>query len=170
MSEKSSNLSLLRNPVVNRLRDKPDSPVTKGLTFLLKSWRCVTTRPVNRVINLERLLCGGENGLSARQYAEHTGNFLRPSTPFARSPHVRFLEQYKEVGDEIFRPEVFRRTAYFANAVECMRSEEHTPELQSHSFISYAVFCLQKKMSARQATLKHCETVGWRRPDEQTSA
>ena len=120
MSEKSSNLSLLRNPVVNRLRDKPDSPVTKGLTFLLKSWRCVTTRPVNRVINLERLLCGGENGLSARQYAEHTGNFLRPSTPFARSPHVRFLEQYKEVGDEIFRPEVFRRTAYFANAVECM--------------------------------------------------
>src|ERR1051326_4985060 len=24
------------------------------------------------------------------------------------------------------------------------RSEEHTSELQSHSFISYAVFCLQK--------------------------
>ena len=32
---------------------------------------------------------------------------------------------------------------------ECMghnvRSEEHTSELQSHSFISYAVFCLKKK-------------------------
>ena len=26
-----------------------------------------------------------------------------------------------------------------------MRSEEHTSELQSHSFISYAVFCLKKK-------------------------
>src|ERR1051326_6874345 len=26
-----------------------------------------------------------------------------------------------------------------------MRSEEHTFELQSHSFISYAVFCLKKK-------------------------
>ena len=25
------------------------------------------------------------------------------------------------------------------------RSEEHTSELQSHSFISYAVFCLKKK-------------------------
>src|ERR1051326_9636091 len=25
-----------------------------------------------------------------------------------------------------------------------MRSEEHTSELQSHSFISYAVFCLNK--------------------------
>ena len=27
----------------------------------------------------------------------------------------------------------------------CERSEEHTSELQSHSFISYAVFCLKKK-------------------------
>src|ERR1051326_300571 len=27
----------------------------------------------------------------------------------------------------------------------CDRSEEHTSELQSHSFISYAVFCLKKK-------------------------
>ena len=28
---------------------------------------------------------------------------------------------------------------------ELYRSEEHTSELQSHSFISYAVFCLKKK-------------------------
>src|ERR1051326_9376256 len=28
------------------------------------------------------------------------------------------------------------------------RSEEHTSELQSHSFISYAVFCLKKKKQA----------------------
>ena len=26
-----------------------------------------------------------------------------------------------------------------------VRSEEHTSELQSHSFTSYAVFCLKKK-------------------------
>ena len=29
--------------------------------------------------------------------------------------------------------------------VTFLRSEEHTSELQSHSFISYAVFCLKKK-------------------------
>ena len=29
--------------------------------------------------------------------------------------------------------------------VDAIRSEEHTSELQSHSFISYAVFCLKKK-------------------------
>src|SRR6056300_45640 len=34
----------------------------------------------------------------------------------------------------------------------CSRSEEHTSELQSHSEISYAVFCLKKKI----------ESLGWR--------
>ena len=29
--------------------------------------------------------------------------------------------------------------------MQSVRSEEHTSELQSHSFISYAVFCLKKK-------------------------
>src|ERR1051326_3250056 len=33
----------------------------------------------------------------------------------------------------------------FAPARNSPRSEEHTSELQSHSFISYAVFCLKKK-------------------------
>src|ERR1051326_9528703 len=31
------------------------------------------------------------------------------------------------------------------SACRPLRSEEHTSELQSHSFISYAVFCLKKK-------------------------
>ena len=30
-----------------------------------------------------------------------------------------------------------------------LRSEEHTSELQSHSFISYAVFCLKKKTKSK---------------------
>ena len=32
-----------------------------------------------------------------------------------------------------------------AVTIGVLRSEEHTSELQSHSFISYAVFCLKKK-------------------------
>ena len=37
-------------------------------------------------------------------------------------------------------------TSKFVNVVlDVKRSEEHTSELQSHSFISYAVFCLKKK-------------------------
>ena len=37
-----------------------------------------------------------------------------------------------------------RVQGYYRNA-NGIRSEEHTSELQSHSFISYAVFCLKKK-------------------------
>ena len=33
----------------------------------------------------------------------------------------------------------------FSHGVFMRRSEEHTSELQSHSFISYAVFCLKQK-------------------------
>src|ERR1051326_7855461 len=36
-----------------------------------------------------------------------------------------------------------------------VRSEEHTSERQSHSFISYAVFCLKKKINTRA-----CSTFG----------
>ena len=36
---------------------------------------------------------------------------------------------------------------FFKNISEIKeRSEEHTSELQPHSFISYAVFCLKKKI------------------------
>src|SRR5881296_1408207 len=44
---------------------------------------------------------------------------------------------------------VFALTSRFEGmpntVLEAMRSEEHTSELQSHSNISYAVFCLKKK-------------------------
>ena len=33
------------------------------------------------------------------------------------------------------------------------RSEEHTSELQSHSFISYAVFCLKKKKKQNKISI-----------------
>ena len=33
-----------------------------------------------------------------------------------------------------------------SDSFDIVRSEEHTSELQSHSFISYAVFCLKKKI------------------------
>ena len=38
----------------------------------------------------------------------------------------------------------------------CIRSEEHTSELQSHSFISYAVFCLKKKKKNTKKQLHDC--------------
>ena len=37
------------------------------------------------------------------------------------------------------------------------RSEEHTSELQSHSFISYAVFCLKKKNKKKDKKNSDCQ-------------
>ncbi len=99
----------------------PISPTKQILNIVRQTWRQLNTKRVP----FDRLLCGGEDWLSAAQYADHTGNCRRPSTPFSQSPHVQLLQQYQQIGDEIFRPEVFQKTAYFANAVECMDVTGH---------------------------------------------
>src|ERR1051326_9357013 len=47
------------------------------------------------------------------------------------------------------------RFAPWKDRIAHVRSEEHTSELQSHSFISYAVFCLKKK---KKKQYEHSET------------
>ena len=46
---------------------------------------------------------------------------------------------------------------YVLGKITVLRSEEHTSELQSHSFISYAVFCLKKKRTERTERETHSE-------------
>ena len=56
--------------------------------------------------------------------------------------HINFelINEVKEIYD------IFLEKARKKNL---NRSEEHTSELQSHSFISYAVFCLKKKTNKK---------------------
>lgn len=75
-----------------------------------------------RLVRFDNLLCGGEHGMSAAQYARATGAFLRPSTPFRQSPQVQLLKRYQEIGDDVFRPEVFRSTSYYVNAIESINT------------------------------------------------
>ena len=74
-----------------------------------------------------------------------------------------FRETEVDYREQINRPENVRLIKYFSTKIpntdlpilkaslylkyllDTKRSEEHTSELQSHSFISYAVFCLKKK-------------------------
>ena len=55
----------------------------------------------------------------------------------------------KQSGNFFYDPVkwAFRAGFNFDEWDDVNRSEEHTSELQSHSFISYAVFCLKKKTS-----------------------
>lgn len=118
----NSRTSWRHSPMADYFRARPGSVVTRSLGKLLKAWRCINPRPVKRVVPMDRLLCGGEHGLPAAAYARHTGDFLRPSRAIAQSPHALFLDEYARIGDEIFRPERFRETAYFANAVQCIET------------------------------------------------
>ena len=59
------------------------------------------------------------------------------------------IDGYLKNGD-IYQDENFSALiSYYISKARhnLLRSEEHTSELQSHSFISYAVFCLKKKNS-----------------------
>src|SRR3546814_4124190 len=67
-----------------------------------------------------------------------------------------------------------RRTPPQGHAEKCSswpcyaRSEEHTSELQSLMRISYAVFCLQKKITRTHYTDKHYYRTQTRRPRRHT--
>jgi 2-polyprenyl-3-methyl-5-hydroxy-6-metoxy-1,4-benzoquinol methylase len=79
----------------------------------------VKTKSFN--VPLNKLLCGGENGIRAFKYAELTNNFLRPSTSIFCSPHVQLLQLYDEIGNKIFTDDIFQSTHYYKNAAECMQ-------------------------------------------------
>src|SRR5210317_2546230 len=49
------------------------------------------------------------------------------------------------------------------------RSEEHTSELQSHSEISYAVFCLKKKKKQQRITKKNSKITIKKKNQKQTN-
>ena len=55
-----------------------------------------------------------------------------------------YAQKKLRIGKEITTPSGLKITL----TKKGKRSEEHTSELQSHSFISYAVFCLKKKRPA----------------------
>src|SRR3546814_6828956 len=48
----------------------------------------------------------------------------------------------------------------------CIRSEEHTSELQSLMRISYAVFCLKKKKKKKNSNQKNPNKVNYHKPIE----
>src|ERR1051326_7263627 len=70
---------------------------------------------------------------------------LFPYTTLFRSPMVLRMSTRK-------RSLQGAQPSEMANSWTRNRSEEHTSELQSHSFNSYAAFCLKKKNPGRKAT------------------
>ncbi len=75
-----------------------------------------------------------------RARGSRLGAFLADASAFLAQPAAI---HEKQEGSMISGQE--DSALYVSEAFVHLRSEEHTSELQSHSFISYAVFCLNKK-------------------------
>ena len=77
------------------------------------------------------------NGMSMEQAmikVGYTKSYAKTST------RLKETDSWKKLVDEKLSDEKLTKVHE-----GLLRSEEHTSELQSHSFISYAVFCLKKK-------------------------
>ena len=103
------------------------------------------------------LVCGALNAASYFVRSDNWGNLLglAPQHAEALGFPVQVWEGGNPYGGYFVDPRAMALNILFAIVVGIVggvavvslreRSEEHTSELQSHSFISYAVFCLKKK-------------------------
>lgn len=76
------------------------------------------------MVALDQLLLGGENGLSAADYAGRTGDLMRASTPISRWPHVELLRHHQPEGIGLDGA-WFEESAYLANARACIALTGH---------------------------------------------
>src|SRR5213080_5061217 len=72
-----------------------------------------------------------------------------------RSTHRYTLFPYTTLFRSFIELDCMARTVRLNGWEDPSRSEEHTSELQSHSGISYAVFCLKKKKKQQNQNRKH---------------
>jgi hypothetical protein len=106
----------------------------QSVAALRRRWAQPRRRRIR--VSLDRVLRGGDNGVTAAHYARIVGDPMLPSCPLASTPHVRLLEQYDKDGEAIFEPAVLENTDYYRNAFLAMdafghyfdaRSPEHLP-------------------------------------------
>lgn len=107
----------LKKKLITEFNEHPRRPASRTYLLARQSWRKLRVRRVA----LDRILCGGEHGLNGQQYARHSGDMTRTSTPVRQSVQAGLLEEYKKIGKQVFSPEFFRQTGFYANAENCLR-------------------------------------------------
>jgi len=88
--------------------------------YAYQKWSIYNTKRKTFHAPIHKLLQGGNNGIRAAKYAELTQKFLLPSTSVVEGGHVKLLQLYEQVGNEVLQDDVFQSTEYYKNALECM--------------------------------------------------
>lgn len=83
------------------------------------------SRGRSQVVPLERLLVGGWNGMSARQFAEASGFLLDPSTRLVDSAQVDLLRRFDRLGDALYSDELLSETPYVERVRAAARISGH---------------------------------------------
>jgi hypothetical protein len=76
-------------------------------------------------VPIDRLLVGGVNGLSAREWAERTGDPLRASERVVDSAACELLAQWREAGKAGLDDDALAATRYVEDAMLCVDSTGH---------------------------------------------
>ncbi len=80
-------------------------------------YESIPWRPGTHEVPLDKILLGGQNRLSAMEYAEATGNLLWPSTRIADGPHA---ELFRSGAAAVVDPDLFAATHYAQMARDCI--------------------------------------------------
>lgn len=81
---------------------------------------CETIMLNATTVPVDKLLMGGECGLTSTAYATSVGDLTRPSRSVMTSPHLALLREAINWSQEDFQSEKFKLTAYYRNAAECL--------------------------------------------------
>jgi hypothetical protein len=73
-----------------------------------------------RDVPFEKLMLGDEASIEANRFAHMSGELGRPSISMTKSPHVKLLKKFDDLGEVVFEPENFQSTAYYSNAVKVL--------------------------------------------------
>ncbi len=80
-------------------------------------WADLRDRVRAKKIDLRRTLIADDNYKLDRPWTEVTKDMQIASVPLAESPHVRFLEQYRALGETLFLSRNFEQSPYYRNAM-----------------------------------------------------
>ncbi len=98
-------------------------------------WADLRNRVRAKTIDLRRTFTSDENDIAERSWAEVTRNMQIASVPLAESPHVRFLEQYRAMGETLFLPKNLEQSAYYRNRMEFPQPRPERALAEARAFV-----------------------------------